>query len=75
MLFNTHYDMLLLSIKLSNLFNLDSSKLQIKFNDNNISDKNLNKLMTGLFYPDLPCSYFYIKDKKIEIEIRLCSIV
>jgi hypothetical protein len=67
--------MLLLAIKISNLFNLNESKLQIKFSDNNISDDNINKLITGLFYPDLPCSYFYIKEKKIEIELRLCSIV
>ena len=75
MLFNTHYDMLLLSIKLSKLFKIDSQNNKINFNNKNISDNDINNLITGLIYPDLPCSYYYIKEQKIQMEIRLCSII
>jgi len=31
-----------------------------------------NDLVKGLFYPDLPCGYFYIEDKQIRMDLRLC---
>ena len=74
MLFNTHYQILLLAIKSSKLF--DIQKKNINFNNNlNILDNDINNLIKGLFYPDLPCSYFYIKENRIKMEIKLCSIL
>ena len=74
MLFNTHYQILLLAIKSIKFFNLKEDN--IIFNSNfNISNNDINNLIKGLFYPDLPCSYFYIKENRIKMEIKLCSIL
>jgi hypothetical protein len=47
-------------------------KINEKLFYNNI-EINLEDLVKGIFYPDLPCSYFFINNN-IEIKTRLCSV-
>lgn len=68
MLLTTHYQILLYALKNNNYVKQIGEKLFY----NNI-EINLEDLVKGIFYPDLPCSYFFI-NKNIEIKTRLCSV-
>ena len=74
MLLSTHYQILLLAIKNNLNFRIGKNK-EIYFNDKKLLEKDIEELVKGLFYPDLPCSYFFIKDNHIEIKTRLCSVL
>jgi hypothetical protein len=68
MLLTTHYQILLYSLKNNDMV----KKINEKLFYNNI-EINLEDLVKGIFYPDLPCSYFFINNN-IEIKTRLCSV-
>ena len=70
MLLTTHYQILLYSLKNNDMV----KKINEKLFYNNI-EINLEDLVKGIFYPDLPCSYFFIKDNHIEMIPRLCSVL
>jgi hypothetical protein len=74
MLLSTHYQLLLLAIKNNPNFRIEKNK-EIFFMDKKLSEKNIEELVKGLFYPDLPCAYFFIKDNHIEMIPRLCSVL
>jgi hypothetical protein len=74
MLLSTHYQLLLLAIKNNPNFRIEKNK-EIFFMGTKLSEKNIEELVKGLFYPDLPCSYFFIKDNHIEMIPRLCSVL
>ena len=73
MLLSTHYQLLLLAIKNNPNFRIENK--EIFFMGKKIDPKNIEEIVKGLFYPDLPCSYFFIKDNHIEMIPRLCSIL
>lgn len=77
MLLSTHYQILLLAIKNNPNFRIEENKenKEIFFMNTKLSEKNIEEIVKGLFYPDLPCSYFFIKDNHIEMKTQLCSVL
>ena len=73
MLLSTHYQLLLLAIKNNDKFTIQNNL--ILFNGQEIPKSDIENMIKGLFYPDLPCSYFFIKDKHIDMKIRLCGVL
>ena len=61
MLLPTHYQLLILSIKKNDKFKIINDT--ISFDGKNLKKDDIENIVKGLFYPDLPCSYFFIKDR------------
>ena len=75
MLLPTHYEILMEAIKKMENILIDKSNLQMKYNEKiTISKIDIENLVKGLFYPDLPCAYFYIQNGHLLMDLRLCSV-
>lgn len=77
MLLPTHYDILIEAI--SKIKGITINKNNIKYSNKNnytlnLSNTDIENLIKGLFYPDLPCAYFYIENKHLLMDLRLCSV-
>lgn len=74
MLLPSHYQILINSFKqFKFLINHDTIKIYIKDKEIMLTTNDIESLTKGLFYPDTPCSYFYLKNNEIDIDFRLCS--
>lgn len=71
MLLPTHYKIFITAL-LKIGFKLEGDSL--KFNNIIFKDEDFKKISKGLFFPDLPCAYFYIDKNGIDMMIKLCSI-
>lgn len=71
MLLTTHYQLLLLGLKKNN--NIKIINNQIFFRDKLLTEENIENLIKGVFYPDLPCANFFTNNN-IEMKVRLCSV-
>jgi hypothetical protein len=71
MLLITHYQLLLLGLNQNKNINIKNN--QFFFGDKLLTEENIENLIKGIFYPDLPCSYFFINNN-IEMKVRLCSV-
>jgi hypothetical protein len=71
MLLTTHYQILLLGLKKNDKIKIINN--QIFFENKLLTEENIENLIKGVFYPDLPCSYFFTNND-IEMKVRLCSV-
>jgi hypothetical protein len=72
MLLPTHYRLLVNAMKKLN-FRIENN---LVINNNiQLDDTQLKNFAKGLFFPDLPCAYFYLEGDELKMFVRLCSVI
>jgi len=70
MLLTTHFNIFVEALK-QNGFVLKGNTLVL--DKLVLNDENIRQFSKGLFFPDLPCAYFYLDKGQLEMFIKLCS--
>jgi len=70
MLLTTHFKIFVEALKQNGFIYKDQL---LKLNDIILNDANIRQFSKGLFFPDLPCAFFYLDKGQLEMFIKLCS--
>jgi hypothetical protein len=70
MLLTTHFQIFVEALKQNGYIYKDEL---LKLGDIQLNDDNIRQFSKGLFFPDLPCAYFYLDKGQLEMFIKLCS--
>ena len=70
MLLTTHFKIFVEALKQNGYIYQDEL---LKLGDIQLNDDNIRQFSKGLFFPDLPCAYFYLDKGQLEMFIKLCS--